>query len=1264
MTFGFDGGDILVLLLAGIALLVFRRFDKANRSLEKVKILADQQRSVISDFITEREVHLKDLIRDIDIKEKTNRQILARAEDVRAEIIKLTEGLEEQMTRIKDQDSALKGLDDFAGRVDENLKRLKEESQYIDKVGSRLREVRNKLSEFEERDKTQFEELRRSVHEEFNTDLINIQSSIGETDRQVALYKDTMENLNVKQDEVVRDKLSKFRDELELIEEKFQQRLEEAAEEGERLENDAFLVLKEKIESRTTRLEGDWLGELNTLKDEVSASVSGMQNELQDTRHEMDELGEQVQNAMDGITADLSGIKERVLQSSQELDGQIKEHLHSASARITTEVTELDSRVQTDLSVIKERVLQSSQEIDGQIKEHLHSASARITTEVTELDSRVQTDLSAIKERVLQSSQELDGQIKEHLHSASARITTEVTELDSRVQTDLSAMKERVFQNSQELDGQIKDHLHSTSARITTEVTELDSRVHSNIDRIENTLAQCGGQVQSMSERLKADLKEQERLHQSRVEKLNNSMAELKGRVMNFVDSRENEISETIEVRQNAYRKEADRRFEKLEGVIAEVDTLDQSLRASQQKLLDDVKRDFQTFQLEMQERWSLDKDALDMDITHIRQEMNDLEHGLEEIKENAYENMSVKIRGVEDEFFTNLKDRGNQMQFALDEWEKDTELKINELGLKASNERDIVERRYSTELKQKYSQFQAQVLSQFDSVQDQIDGFKNTLSQRMHNSEEGIALFRQELSSQITVEKEAALVEFNKAFDGFGDATEGKFSKANKTISQKLSSFAQQIDENKKVLIGEFHSIQRKTSKWIEQLSSQMTEVERDSADRIESMKFDFATKMSELRDEYTGQTSQLISESNEERGLLRRDMEEIGETIDQLGNELIARSKETEDRLKDQSEALLMEFKKNSRESREEVERKVKELRQSVQDSRNRADAHRKEIMTHMDSEHNRLMQELAEIENRQNELIEGMRVFEKAEELKNSIETDIEGLDRRLETVSTVKDEMQGVNSQYERVMSLYEKAHEKIARFLEEQQKVDSLDAKIFRISSLSEAVDLKLDRMNDTNDSLQELQARLKKLESLHEDLGKQYDRLSNKAVVLDTTTDVVDKNFQQMMKIEEQVKELGEQIAPLREGIEKAEELQNRLLVNNEKIGSVINQVDSLETTIESLDARMEKMGKVREWLAQSETRLQKINEEIRHHLNLYDSLSTRIKQRKQGSPDMDTREIVVKLARQGWKTEEIARTAKLSLGEVELILELLPSEK
>ncbi|MFP4444530.1 MAG: DUF6115 domain-containing protein, partial [Spirochaetia bacterium] len=43
----------------------------------------------------------------------------------------------------------------------------------------------------------------------------------------------------------------------------------------------------------------------------------------------------------------------------------------------------------------------------------------------------------------------------------------------------------------------------------------------------------------------------------------------------------------------------------------------------------------------------------------------------------------------------------------------------------------------------------------------------------------------------------------------------------------------------------------------------------------------------------------------------------------------------------------------------------------------------------------------------------------------------------------------------------------------------------------------------------------------------------------------------------------------------------------------------------------------------------------------------------------KGGAPPSSSREMVVKLARQGWTVKEIARATKLGVGEVELIFEM-----
>jgi hypothetical protein len=92
----------------------------------------------------------------------------------------------------------------------------------------------------------------------------------------------------------------------------------------------------------------------------------------------------------------------------------------------------------------------------------------------------------------------------------------------------------------------------------------------------------------------------------------------------------------------------------------------------------------------------------------------------------------------------------------------------------------------------------------------------------------------------------------------------------------------------------------------------------------------------------------------------------------------------------------------------------------------------------------------------------------------------------------------------------------------------------------------------------------------------------------------------------------------------------------------------------------------MEKLETAREWLAKTETRFEHIGKQAQEQVRLLESiLKAESKQSKlgEGAPPMDKRETVTKLAHLGWSPVEIARTTKLSRGEVELILELAPKK-
>jgi DNA-binding NarL/FixJ family response regulator len=108
-----------------------------------------------------------------------------------------------------------------------------------------------------------------------------------------------------------------------------------------------------------------------------------------------------------------------------------------------------------------------------------------------------------------------------------------------------------------------------------------------------------------------------------------------------------------------------------------------------------------------------------------------------------------------------------------------------------------------------------------------------------------------------------------------------------------------------------------------------------------------------------------------------------------------------------------------------------------------------------------------------------------------------------------------------------------------------------------------------------------------------------------------------------------------------------------------------MKQVSQLDDTLADIEARMQELQTAREWLARTETRLEEVGREAQEQVKLLGTLlredgkSGGKGRAGDGAPSVSARETVIKLARQGWKVDEIARQMKVSRGEVELILEL-----
>jgi DNA repair ATPase RecN len=214
----------------------------------------------------------------------------------------------------------------------------------------------------------------------------------------------------------------------------------------------------------------------------------------------------------------------------------------------------------------------------------------------------------------------------------------------------------------------------------------------------------------------------------------------------------------------------------------------------------------------------------------------------------------------------------------------------------------------------------------------------------------------------------------------------------------------------------------------------------------------------------------------------------------------------------------------------------------------------------------------------------------------------------------------------------------------------------------KLLNMSQAVDSKLEHITTVYDSFQEIDVKLRGFEDLFKNVAEKSQRLEKKESIMEATIDAVDKNFQMLQKLEKGFGKLSEDadVIPMR--LNEVESRFKKINMEKGEADRVIEKLGSLSKIMDDIEERMEKLQKAREWLAGTETRLNESVKKADDNVALLGMLlekEPKGKKSQKGAPSMDKREMVVKLAHQGWTSDKIAQATDLSISEVELILDM-----
>jgi len=820
--------------------------------------------------------------------------------------------------------------------------------------------------------------------------------------------------------------------------------------------------------------------------------------------------------------------------------------------------------------------------------------------------------------RLAQAAEELE---TEALKRVAKGMEVYAREIELRFQkleaagTDIEALEAGLRQAMERSESLEQERLESLAKGFEQLERESGSRQVEALKEFASSLSKALGEAEVRGGQLKQALDEafaaaQERLggQQKWLEEMDRLKEEAARRLAQAAEELELGVLKRVEQSMEVYEREAEYRFQKLEAAGTDIEALEAGLRQAMERSAEALRKEFAAHLQGLSEERQAERAKAQAELAQLEEGMRELEGGLSELKAKAYENVSAQLAVLEDEFFKDLRERGSTLEERLGSFQAEVEAQVGELIASHSAEREALERRYSEELKRELERAHGAAAEELGRQEARSAEFQSAVGERVNAAEKRIAGFVEGLPAQL----------------------EGIRQEAQALLHRELAALQQSVT-------GE-----------------------------VQRLKKEMESTTGAIRQEFASQREELAAAAGEESAGLKADFQTIQERIAQLEEDLTARSERALESFRADWESFQAEFVRRTKEAQAEMEGRMREVKARLAETREKAEALQTGLFSRVEEGYRSLSASLADMEKRVKAFTAQTKLFERSDELKAQLEARVDEMKRDVEKLAVDHKQIEDMEARLAAARRATEELGGKLVRLLAERGKVEGMDSDFRKLLNLSKDLDQRLDTVTSSQDALQEIQAKIRELEALEKATEGRFERLEKKKAILESTINGVDKGFQQLTELEKGLEAFKGEVSSLGTALTEIRAQAEILASNKEKADQVVRRVADIDGILTDLEGRMGKLEKAREWLAKTETRFEHVGKQAQEQVKLLESILKAEKKQSRGedgAPGLDKRDTVIKLAHLGWSPQEIARTTRLSRGEVELILELAPKQ-
>jgi chromosome segregation ATPase len=476
------------------------------------------------------------------------------------------------------------------------------------------------------------------------------------------------------------------------------------------------------------------------------------------------------------------------------------------------------------------------------------------------------------------------------------------------------------------------------------------------------------------------------------------------------------------------------------------------------------------------------------------------------------------------------------------------------------------------------------------------------------------------------------AVNRINADFDRFGQDMRNKWQKSSGDIDNQMDALRNEIAEvnsdiarvKEKAVENVSKKIKKFEDEFIEDLDKQIASISKNSEDKRKKAE-------ANLADEIKKKFTEVLSHAQKEMDTRILDLETSSEnsrkTIEEWHNRYESRMKE--------ADKIVEDIRKRSRDMILENDQRITSARSSLDDI--------------------------------QLGIAAQVKLLEHTDKLKGELDRHVDDMNGHMEKLSEIKNEIARFESQFTQLKRMEEEVNAKMTRFLSEKRRIEGIESDFNRLLQTSKAVEEKLAQVSSSDDILQNMQVQIRQMEDAIKDAEEKAQRIERKSNAFQETTNGIDRNFKALQEGEATVKRLQNTIAGAKSDMEAIRNSVDALSTKNEKARDAAEKLSTLDESVVWLEKKIAEMNVARESLARLATEMQSLDKDAQNQLRLTRTLldreavktTSRAGKADDGAPPTRDRENIIRLKRQGWTVDEIARTLKTSKGEVELILEL-----